>query len=254
MIRKFILANGNNTEVEFMKCDLSSFESVVKCAEDIKRLYPISILINNAGSFPSSFYRTTNGQELLYQTTYLSHFLLTTLLWDTLNENGPSRVVWVSSALHKIAKSPMLPPGLNKVYNGLEAYSRAKLAIIMSVHEWHRRFVATGSNVVINSIDPGVVATNILRDFPFAIGYIYSSLCAAIVKSADQGAESLVYAALAPQAGKMSSRFISACQDRASSDISYDIKLESSLWTHTEKSLRPYISRALMKEAGMALM
>jgi NAD(P)-dependent dehydrogenase (short-subunit alcohol dehydrogenase family) len=251
-IKRATLSKGLDTSVEYLKCDLSSFESVVRCADDIRRLYPISLLINNAAVLPSTFKLTSNQQEELYQVTYLSHFLLTSLLWDTLNNNGPSRVVWVSSELHKLANSPLLPPKLDAAYNSLEVYSRAKLAIVMSVHEWHRRFVANGANVVINSVNPGAAATNILRYFP--LSFIYPILMKLFLKSADKGSECSIFAALSPTAGRLSSRYISDCQDTASSTISYDTKLAAALWMHTQKALRPYTSRTLVKESGAALM
>lgn len=87
---------------EALPLDLNSLSSVRQFAETIlNKNIPIHRLINNAGVMFAPFQLTTDGYECQFQTNYLSHFLLTTLLQPALNLGGkpssPSRVINVSS-------------------------------------------------------------------------------------------------------------------------------------------------------------
>lgn len=245
-IKKQASAKRSFVEVICIKCDLRSFQSVIECANEIRRAVPVSILINDAGTIETSFKQTLDGYETQYQTTYLSHFLLTWLLWDTLAENGPSRVVWVSSDLHRGASSPFLPQNVSQWYSGMDVYNRSKLAVVMGTYGWHAKKMQEGNtNVTINTIDPGAVGTNILRNFPFGLGYVVRLFGPFFMKSPDKGSESCVYVALAPVLARVSGRYFAPnCMDVPSSPESYNKRAIDELWTWTEQILRPYVIKA----------
>lgn len=77
-----------------VELDLSSLESVKKCAANILEKYPqINILINNAGVSvpPAKGIKTIDGYEINFGVNHLGHFLLTNLLLDRIKESRPSR-------------------------------------------------------------------------------------------------------------------------------------------------------------------
>lgn len=243
-IRKHALMKGSKVEVACLPCDLLSFESVVRCAEHVKQSIPISVLINCAGVMKFSYEKSQNNQDAQYQTTYLSHFLLTWLVWDTLELNGPSRVVWVSSDLHHLANTPMPPRDPQLWYSGMEMYSISKLAVVMSVHEWQRKFVERESDakVAICAVDPGGVNTSIWRDLPFFVRLILNVAAPFLIKSPSKGAESTLYAALSAEGASKSGKYFSSeCTEIKSSGASYDIEMERELWMYTTNLLKPYM-------------
>lgn len=76
--------------------DLSSLESVRKCAKIILEQYTqINILINNAGvSIPPKMgVKTAEGYEINFGVNHLGHFLLTNLLIERMKSSAPSRSV-----------------------------------------------------------------------------------------------------------------------------------------------------------------
>lgn len=88
---------------EALPLDLNSLSSVRQFAQTIlNKNIPIDLLINNAGVMFQPYEVTMDGHESQFQTNYLSHFLLTTLLQPALHQGGkpnaPSRVINLSSA------------------------------------------------------------------------------------------------------------------------------------------------------------
>jgi NAD(P)-dependent dehydrogenase (short-subunit alcohol dehydrogenase family) len=92
----------NKQQIRLMECDLCSFDSVRNFAElynnEEERL---DILICNAGLGYSSNEITKDGFNCVIQANYLGHFLLTNLLLNKLKESKPSRILNISSDLHK---------------------------------------------------------------------------------------------------------------------------------------------------------
>lgn len=82
--------------------DVSRLKSVRDFAAKIlAREKSVSILVNNAGVMMCPEGRTEDGFETHMGTNHYGHALLTLLLLPRLRKSGPSRVVSVSSYLHK---------------------------------------------------------------------------------------------------------------------------------------------------------
>ena len=85
------VGDGNGALL-FEQCDLSSMESVRKCADRLlNSLEKIDILINNAGILWDRGRKVTeDGFELTFATNHLGHFLLTDLLVRLLKKSVES--------------------------------------------------------------------------------------------------------------------------------------------------------------------
>ena len=94
--------NCNKQQIRLMECDLCSFDSVRNFAKTYNNEEEkLDILICNAGlSYPSNEI-TKDGFNYVIQANYLGHFLLTNLLLNKLKESKPSRILNISSDLHK---------------------------------------------------------------------------------------------------------------------------------------------------------
>ena len=82
--------------------DLGSLASVRTAASEIhERHQRLDLLINNAGLMMPPYGTTSDGFELQFGTNHLGHFALTGLLLDLLLATAGSRVVTVSSNMHR---------------------------------------------------------------------------------------------------------------------------------------------------------
>ena len=86
-----------------VQLDLSSMESVQKCAKDIKKkVSKIDILINNAGVMlsPPTIERTEDGFEKILATNHLGHFVLTKLLLSHIKKGSLNRYNLILIIIH----------------------------------------------------------------------------------------------------------------------------------------------------------
>ncbi|VDP73148.1 unnamed protein product, partial [Schistosoma curassoni] len=144
--------------------DLASLTSIREFVDRIKSKYnKIDFLINNAGLILQNYTTTEDGFEMTMGVNYFGPFLLTELLLPLLRNAAPSRIINVSSALHK--DGCILKPDLQyskENYNAMKAYSVSKLANVIHAIDLKERLKDSG--VVVVSLHPGTVKTEVLRD------------------------------------------------------------------------------------------
>lgn len=89
--------------VDFELVDLCSLRSVQDFADEMLRLEArLDVLILNAGAIPpETRTRTREGFEYAFACNYLGHFHLVNLLLPLLEKSAPSRIIVVSSYLHR---------------------------------------------------------------------------------------------------------------------------------------------------------
>ncbi|GMT24650.1 hypothetical protein PFISCL1PPCAC_15947 [Pristionchus fissidentatus] len=160
---KMIKAGCDASRLIYIHCDLSSFKSVRECAvELIKRESHIDILINNAGIMIEIFKKTEDGHEIMWQTNYLGHFLLTELLLPIVENSKKGRIINVASINERLVSYRDFDlryidaPESSLISEVDIYYSRSKLANIMHARELSRRLRHRGiNNVTVNSLHPG---------------------------------------------------------------------------------------------------
>ncbi|KAJ0064036.1 hypothetical protein NL108_017641 [Boleophthalmus pectinirostris] len=104
-----IRKESGNQQVLFMPLDLSSLQSVRDFAQTFLKTEPrLDFLINNAGVIGAG--RTQDGFGMEFGVNHMGHFLLTLLLLDRLKQCAPSRIVTVTSLLHRLRGRGLRPP------------------------------------------------------------------------------------------------------------------------------------------------
>lgn len=224
---------SNNNSVFLMLCDLANLEDVRRFAQEFRtRFSALSVLINNAGVLSARRQLTKDGYELHLGVNYLSHFLLTNLLLDLITKSR-GRIIMVSSVAHKIGKIHFKDINLTRNYWVMKAYAQAKLATILFTYELDRRLAGTGATV--NSIHPGVVATNIVVNRESGFGTRIARLMPSLFLTPTQGAEPIVCLAVSPELQGVSGKYFYYNKPVPSSARSYDRKTAERLWELSEE-------------------
>jgi NAD(P)-dependent dehydrogenase (short-subunit alcohol dehydrogenase family) len=144
--------------VSSVTLDLASLASVRAAAAELAQLPRIDGIIENAGSIMPSKNReeTADGNEIMFGTNHLGHFLLTALLYPKLRETPGSRVVTMGSAATRLRSldADNLQATSGK-YSAFTAYAQSKHATQGFGFELDRRLRAAGSSVTALVVHPG---------------------------------------------------------------------------------------------------
>lgn len=238
-----ILQQLPNAELEVMEIDLSSLQSVRNFAEAYQNQYnTLDVLINNAGVMAPPYAKTEDGFELQLGANYLGHFLLTGLLLPTLLKTPQSRVVTLSSLVHKNGIINFDDLQSEKKYDAMKAYAQSKLACLIFAFELQRRLEQAGHHQTISTAShPGIADTELSRNMPKIIYYFAKYTIAPFFTHAPrEGAKPTVLAAIGDAKGGMyfgptGYREMKGKAGLASfTDESKDEKLAKKLWEVSE--------------------
>lgn len=200
-------AETPKASVESMTLDTSRLASVRAFAEQFRAAHPrLDVLCNNAGvmALPPSL--TEDGFDIQMATNHFGHFALTGLLIELLKSSAPSRVVNVSSGVHRIGGDRFEAMMAGQRFNPWIVYGQSKLANILFTMELDRRARAKGIDLRAISCHPGYAATNLQVTSASSGGTAaYSEAIARLgnrllAQSAEAGAWPTLYAATEPDA------------------------------------------------------
>uniref|UniRef100_A0A8C3RWW4 Uncharacterized protein n=1 Tax=Chelydra serpentina TaxID=8475 RepID=A0A8C3RWW4_CHESE len=177
---------------------------------------------------------TAEGLEQTFATNYLGPFLLTNLLLDTMKGSAPARIVNVSSFTHfqGVANVKHLT-GEERPKNFDQAYKSTKLMNVLFTNELARRLQGTG--VTANSLNPGIVKTEIMRHFNWLVRLLYS-IIGIFLMSAEEGAASTIYCAVSEEVADVTGKYFdSDCRLVLPSAAARDPGLARKLWEESER-------------------
>jgi NAD(P)-dependent dehydrogenase (short-subunit alcohol dehydrogenase family) len=205
--------------------DLASLQSVRDLAERFLGSYDrLDVLVNNAGTFPTKQTLTEDGFEMQMGVNHLAHFLLTELLLDCLKASAPSRVVTVTSTLHKKASLDFDTFKGFKKYSAQTAYNQSKLANVLFAVELAERLEGTG--VTSNVLHPGAVATDIIRDLPWLV----RKLIGLAFISPEKGARTTIMLVSDESLSQTTGKYYDQCEPAECSPLAEDADLRRRLW------------------------
>jgi NAD(P)-dependent dehydrogenase (short-subunit alcohol dehydrogenase family) len=201
-----------------MQMDLASFASIRKFASALRAEHKqLDILVNNAGVWTTE--RTTTKQG--FETTF------------GVQAATAGRIVVLSSALHY--RGNMVWDDLHfekRKYNGPVAYNQSKLANVLFTLALARRLSETpGNRVTVNAVHPGVVATELARDYPAFLIKIFHLF----LLSPAEGAACSLHVATSPAVAEVSGAYFEKSKAKKASDKGLDVDAQERLWTLTEK-------------------
>ena len=231
--RADIAQTTGNDKVSVIPLDLASAASIRAFAERFQKEHDrLDILVNNAGVWPTKRSTTKDGVETTFGVNHLGTFLLTEELLPLLEKSAPSRIVVLSSALHYRGKMVWDDLQFEKRgFSGPTAYNQSKLANVLFTKALARRLEKKG--VTVNAVHPGVVATELSRDYP----KIFVKIFHLFLLSPEEGAVCSLHVATAPELANVTGAYFEKSKQKEAAKASLDVEAQERLWELSEKML-----------------
>jgi NAD(P)-dependent dehydrogenase (short-subunit alcohol dehydrogenase family) len=206
--RDAIRSQTGSSLVDLAVVDVSDLEAVRAFAEALG-WSRVDRLIHNAGLLPRERMLTPVGHELTFATHVLGPHLLTRLLRSRLEASADVRVVWVSSGgMYTVALSLDDLAWERRTYDGVRAYAQTKRMQVALAERWAREFV--GTRVSVYAMHPGWAETpGVIRSLPR-----FHRLTARLLRTAEQGADTVLWLALVREAPSPSGGFFFDREER----------------------------------------
>jgi NAD(P)-dependent dehydrogenase (short-subunit alcohol dehydrogenase family) len=153
----------DDCSVEILVLDLADFASVAHAAETFLAGHArLDLLVNNAGVMGIPYRQNADGIELQMATKHLGHFALTGLLLDRILTTERSRIITVSSHMHRIGRLRLDDMPGTRPHNTWITYGTTKLANLYFTLELSRRLAHTGLDTRAVAAHPGWTRSNLV--------------------------------------------------------------------------------------------
>jgi NAD(P)-dependent dehydrogenase (short-subunit alcohol dehydrogenase family) len=240
--QEYIRQQSGNDEVHLLLADLSAQKQVKDLAADFMQQHGVlHLLVNNAGVIMGKRVLTEDGIEMTFAVNYLACFLLTNLLLGALREGAPSKIVNLTTSLHRMAKLDFDNLQGEKSFGRDSAYGRSKLAVILFTYELAMRL--EGSGITVNCVCPGACSSGIWSHSSRTINAFFHAL----MKGPEQGAVVPLHLACSSGVEGLTGRYFETKQhlrisrvnvrgtESKSSPVTYDRETAARLWKLSER-------------------
>ena len=226
-----------NTNATYMLADFSKLADIHAVGQKLAALErKIDVLIHNAGTFVTKRTFTADNLEMVFQTNYLSTFILNHYLREKFLSQNRGRILFVNSEAHRFAVSGLYLDDLaweKHYYSGLRSYGAAKTAQLLSMIKFNEQFAAT--NVTINAMHPGNVKTNSGQNNGPIYRFFKRLMVDRSAKSADISAEALYYLGVSANVDNISGKFFNLTTEEEPAPPALDKEAAEELWAISKK-------------------
>ena len=231
------LLKKKKSRVFFYQTDLSEVQSVTNTIKKIKKIKNIDFLINNAGVINLEKETNTNDIEKTFMTNYLSHFFITNSLKKNILEYKRSKIVNISSVVHKFAFFNINDLNMSGFYNGWLAYFNTKLMVLLFTYKLNLIFKDTQSF----AIHPGWIKTNFGNNNLNTIRKLLSHARSTFAKNPEIVAKRIFKLLMRNDLSKKNCYY---CIEKISksSSKSQNKKLQNALWKKSMSFFNKYVS------------
>lgn len=213
--------------------DLSAQSEVRQLAAQIgSRFGHLDVLLNNAGGVFNKRELSVDGIEKTFATNHIAPFLLTSLLREQLLAAPAGRVVTVATEVYAKKLDLENLQGERK-YQFFKAYQASKLCNILFAFELARRL--EGTTVTSNVVSPGPSKTH-FGDNMSGMAAVFTGVMKhmPMFHSAEEGAQTLIFAATDPELARITGRFFFKSRELETKPVTHDQALAKQLWKISE--------------------
>jgi len=215
-----------------MIADFSKLDQVHNVAKKLASLERnIDVVIHNAGVYATKRTLTQDNLEQVFQTNYLSTFIINYYIKDKFIKQNSGHIIFVNSEGHRFAAWGLHLDDLKfekHSYSGLKSYGSAKLAQLLSMIKFNEYF--QGTKVTINAMHPGNIKTNSGKNN----GKFYKFYKKMIVDrnsiSIEKASESLYYLGVSKNVENTSGRFFNLTTEEIPAPPALDREEAEKLW------------------------
>ncbi|MBN2556404.1 MAG: SDR family NAD(P)-dependent oxidoreductase [Anaerolineales bacterium] len=156
-----VIRNQYDVDCSYLIADFSRLADVHSAGKHLAAMArTIDVFIHNTGVYVTRKTYTADNLETVFQTNYLSAFILNEYVKMKLLQQKRGRILFVNSEAHRFAVWGLNLDDLNwekNRYTGWKSYGAAKLAQLLSMIPLTDVF--EGSGVTVNAMHPGNVKT-----------------------------------------------------------------------------------------------
>lgn len=226
------LTSEFGSKCSFLIADFSKLSDVNAVAKHLSFLdRNIDVLIHNAGAYLTNKTFTEDHIETVFQTNYLSTFILNYYLREKLKNQKNGRVLFVNSEAYRFAVTGLHLDDLSwdkHRYSGLKSYGTAKLAQLLSMIKFNEYFQGTG--ITVNAMHPGNVRTNSGQNNGEIYKFIKRVFIDRTARSADISAEALYYLGVSTELEGISGKFFNLTTEEEPAPPALDKAAAEKLW------------------------
>ena len=226
------LQDQYGVEANYILADYTQLEDVHAAAEHLAKLErDIDVLIHNAGVYLTRRRLTADNHEVMFQTIYLSSFIINYILQDKFIRQNQGRIIFVNSEGHRFAVLGLRLDDLNwekRRYSGSKSYGSAKTAQLLSLLKFNEIFSSTG--VTINAMHPGNVKTNSGAENGWFYQFTKRILSDRTAKSPEISAEALYYLGVDQEVAAISGKFFNLTTQEDPAPPALDMEEAEKLW------------------------
>lgn len=220
-------SKSNSVKLYFV--DLSSLESINKVAMKVRNDYDtIDLLINNAGIFKRGFEKSVDGFELTLAVNYFATFAVTTLLLPLLKQSAQARIINLSSAIYGQSKIKNIKKFSEMGIGGNQAYAISKLLVIYFTKLLSKQLET--NNIMVNCLHPGVVGTDVFREYP----KWFNSILNRFITNPSEGAKPTIFLATDDELIGVTGKYFDKMKLTETNELANNMELAQWVWNKTE--------------------
>jgi NAD(P)-dependent dehydrogenase (short-subunit alcohol dehydrogenase family) len=221
--------SGNN-DIDHVIADLSEIKSVKNAVEEIKKkTSSLDALVNVAAIYKKQHTLNSKGLEHTFVTNHLAPFALTEGLLPLI-KSSKGRVVTVSAPSTTKVNFDDLQSRKKYSAGFLGSFGATKMMNILFTYALARRLEGSGASAMV--FHPGLVKSDLTRDMPALMNFIFKSMSAAPDKAAKMLSDLAINEKYQDNNGKF---FKFDGKQIKSSGYSYDKEVQEKLWKVSEE-------------------
>lgn len=232
---------SHNNRIEMLMCDLAKLSSVADCAREYMRRYDaLHVLIHVAGVLTAEC-KEHEGVERTMAINYLAPVLLTELLLPLMQRSAPARFIAVASSMHKYGIIDLDDLVGQRSYDGMQAYSNSKLALML--YALHLSRILSPNEISVTTVHPGWIRTKLSTGMNHGLGIKGKFEQLLRMRPPSWGAQSIVHLATAPEVDTMHGAYVIKKLVAEPKPVARDYVLAEALTARTRLLLASYLGQ-----------